>query len=210
MKLILATTTMFLASANAFAPTPSFSRPSVALNLERGDDSTAVQEALAASKNFGAASKEARVAWDIVEEIRASDNSMAFKNSAKDTVADTTEQWNELKDLAELQKSHIENVKLVTEQMRSVKLSPPPSQEHVQNPLLQEALTEAKLLTEKHGIESSEAKLAWETLEDIAGSDSSEATKAAIDADEECLIEMSQACEALDELNKALFVTESA
>ncbi len=133
----------------------------------------------------------------------------ALKNSSNYVVADATEQWDELKQLAELQKSHIENVKLVTDQMRSVKLSPPPSQEHVQNPLLQQALTEAKLLTEKHGIESSEAKLAWETLEDIAGSDFSETMKAAIDADEECLIEMAQACEALDELNKALFVTEN-
>jgi hypothetical protein len=58
-------------------------------------------------------------------------------------------------------------------------------------------------------LESSEAKLAWETLEDIAGNDSSAATKQAIDADEECLIEMMEACEAMEELNRALFLDKT-
>ena len=44
-------------------------------NLERGDSSAATEAALEASRKFGGTSKEARVAWDIVEEIRASDNS---------------------------------------------------------------------------------------------------------------------------------------
>ena len=40
----------------------------------RSVDSDAVQDAITASKKFGSTSKEARVAWDIVEEIRAMDN----------------------------------------------------------------------------------------------------------------------------------------
>lgn len=218
MKFILATTAMLIASTNAFAPTgtPSFSRPSVALNLQRGDDSSAVQEALVASRMYGPSSKQARVAWDIVEEIRASDNSAAFVQSPHDVLADPTqnkdkyEQFLQLKDLAELQKEHIDNVKHVTTQIRAVRLAPPSkSDQRIHNPILDHALTEAKLMTEKHGIKSSQARLAWETLEDIAGDDLSEAMRAAIDSDEECLVEMIQACEALDELNRALFLTEN-
>lgn len=138
--------------------------------------------------------------------------SIVFDHSANDDLADTTKQFLELKvkELAKKQKEHIDNVKLVTDQIRAIKLSPPPSSdEHQFNPIMDQAITEAKLMTEKHGIESSQAKLAWETLEDIAGADVSETMKAAIDADEECLIEMTQACEALDELNRTLLTTET-
>ena len=112
-----------------------------------------------------------------------------------------------LRELGELQRSQVESIKLVTEQIRAVRITPSASwnDEHEPNPMFDIALAEAKAMTEKHGLESSEAKLAWETLEDIAGNDSSAATKQAIDADEECLIEMMEACEAMDELNKALF-----
>jgi CP12 domain len=40
----------------------------------RADASAAIKAALDASKKFGATSPEARVAWDTVEEIDASDN----------------------------------------------------------------------------------------------------------------------------------------
>lgn len=45
-----------------------------ALNLQRPDSSDAVQEALEASRKFGPTSSEARIAWEVVEEIDASDN----------------------------------------------------------------------------------------------------------------------------------------
>ncbi len=61
-------------------------------------------------------------------------------------------------------------------------------------------------MTEKHGIQSSQAKVAWEAVEHIASDDLSEAMKAAVDDNDECLIEMIEACEALDELNRALFL----
>ena len=71
LSLLLATATMFFA-AEAFGPsTIHTATRSLALN---NLDSDAVHEALAASRTFGSGSKEARVAWDIVEEIRASDN----------------------------------------------------------------------------------------------------------------------------------------
>ena len=64
-------------AATAFMPASrpvAFSSALAATNTARPDASQAIQNALAASKEFGATSKEARVAWDIVEEMDASDN----------------------------------------------------------------------------------------------------------------------------------------
>ena len=48
----------------------------------RPDATTAISDALRISEEFGATSNEARVAWDIVEEIDSSDNSAAWGNAA--------------------------------------------------------------------------------------------------------------------------------
>lgn len=60
--------TSLAASANAFSasPPPRSVRP---------DASAAVEEALKITAAHGIESQEARVAWDIVEEMNASDNS---------------------------------------------------------------------------------------------------------------------------------------
>lgn len=65
------------ATASAFTVrTPnSMSSSSTALfSSVRPDASAAIQAAMQATKKFGATSPEARVAWDAVEEIDASDN----------------------------------------------------------------------------------------------------------------------------------------
>jgi hypothetical protein len=66
---------------NASAFTPHINRSTTRLSpfsyvimMVRPDSSQEIQEALRKSKEFGIDSKEARVAWDIVEEIDASDN----------------------------------------------------------------------------------------------------------------------------------------
>ena len=72
---ILVTVTTSLLSISASAFLNSFKpRFGSTLNLERGDSQYAIKEALETSRKFGPQSKEARVAWDIVEEINASDN----------------------------------------------------------------------------------------------------------------------------------------
>mmetsp|Transcript_5889 Transcript_5889/g.8756 ORF Transcript_5889/g.8756 Transcript_5889/m.8756 type:complete len:233 (-) Transcript_5889:143-841(-) len=221
MKFLINTTLLAtgIMNANAFV-VPSRAAPRFAvssLNLERGDSTDAVDAALEASRSFGATSEEARVAWDIVEEIRASDNSAAYVHSEDDTLADPSEnkvyydKFLELKQLSELQKTHIDSVRQVTESIRAVKLSPPENKildegdEGRSDPILDHALSEAKRMTEEHGITSSQAKIAWEVVEEIASSDMSEAMKGSI-SEEDCLIEMIEACEAMDELNRALFL----
>mmetsp|Transcript_26545 Transcript_26545/g.30371 ORF Transcript_26545/g.30371 Transcript_26545/m.30371 type:complete len:226 (+) Transcript_26545:186-863(+) len=217
MKVLLFT--IFATSQAFIQPSPSFSRLT-SLNLERGDSSNAVQAALEASRLHGATSKEASVAWDIVEEIRASNNSAAYESSSHDVLADSSknkemyEKFLELQKLGELQKSHIESVKHVTDEIRSIKLTGPLHssvrvKERLDNPILYHALTEAKSMTEQHGVTSPQAKLAWEAVENIASHDSSEVMKGALDDGEECLVEMIQACEAMEELNRALFLNEN-
>ena len=68
------------------------------------------------------------------------------------------------------------------------------------------ALADAKEASEKFGPASVEAKLAWETVEDIAQDNSHEAMKN--DLSEECLVETIEACEAIEELQRALYVKE--
>lgn len=206
---------LFAASGSAFAPSNHriLSSFSTRLCVERGNSSDAIQEAIEASRKFGPTSQQARVAWDIVEEINASDNSAAYTSSEHDALADPSinkqkyDQFLKLQKLAEEQKEHIKSVKHVTTQIRAIKLAPPTSRSMPKhNPILEQALKEAKFMTKKHGVQSSQAKVAWEAVEHIASDDLSEAMKAAVDDDDECLIEMIEACEALDELNRALFL----
>ena len=73
------------------------------------------------------------------------------------------------------------------------------------NPRLQEALGAAKRMTAEHGIRSPEARVAWETVEEIASAgERSDALGAKLNTDE-CLAEVAEeACAALEELNRAL------
>jgi hypothetical protein len=65
---------LVLAAVDAFAPASVGVRRSVHLYNKRVDSSDAVKEAMAATEKFGATSPEAAAAWDVVEEMDASDN----------------------------------------------------------------------------------------------------------------------------------------
>lgn len=71
-----ATVAAFSTGASAFVHGGTNKRLVVSsLQNARVDTSDAIQEAMAASKKFGPTSKEARLAWESVEEMDASDNS---------------------------------------------------------------------------------------------------------------------------------------
>ena len=62
-----------LSSSQGF--TPSFPKSQTYTNLRaRADSSSAIDDAMQISKEYGYGSSQAQVAWDIVEEIDASDN----------------------------------------------------------------------------------------------------------------------------------------
>lgn len=68
---------------------------------------------------------------------------------------------------------------------------------------MKSAIAAANSATEEHGADSSEAKLAWETVEEIASAGSHGKALAA-SLDEECLIEFIEGCEALEKFKEAL------
>jgi len=197
MKLFLIAA--LISSTAAFAPTP-VGRHSVAL---RSAGPEAIEAALAASKKFGATSKEAAVAWDIVEEMDASDNSAAFQPAVEDEEYEL--KVKSLSQMLSKTKDELELVKQLAADLKGVKLSVPKSGgaiDPVQAAATKSALAEARSATEEFGKDSTEAKLAWETVEEIASSSNSEAIRPTLD--EECLIDLIEGCEALEKFKDAL------
>lgn len=87
--------------------------------------------------------------------------------------------------------------------LKNVKLSEPKVQEAKNSPELTAALLAAKEATEKNGITSPEARLAWETYEEIASSGTENAY--GVNLTEECSVESGQeACQAMEELERVM------
>mmetsp|Transcript_8239 Transcript_8239/g.10139 ORF Transcript_8239/g.10139 Transcript_8239/m.10139 type:complete len:222 (+) Transcript_8239:70-735(+) len=214
MKLLLPLS--IITAASAFTTQIGNVRQLTRLNA-KVDSSKAIEEALAASKKYGAASQEARVAWDIVEEMDAADNSASFKGGVSDeecltdgSSMDCEEYENKLSSLAALleeNKAKIEQVKSLASEIQAVKLVQPSASTGEDSSALRAALAEAKEAAEKNGADSTEAKLAWETVEEIAASGTGEASQA--DLYDECLVEALEACEALDELARVMYLEKN-
>lgn len=73
MKTVASTIALLLVLLGSFS-VQGFSVSNPSSSVRRPDASTAVEEALKITAAFGVESKEAKVAWDIVEEMDASDN----------------------------------------------------------------------------------------------------------------------------------------
>ena len=89
--------------------------------------------------------------------------------------------------------------------LKNIKLSKPEAKagEHTNSPELDAALAEARAATETHGITSPEARLAWETYEEIASTGTGNAV--GINLMDECSIESGQeACQAMEELERVM------
>jgi hypothetical protein len=91
------------------------------------------------------------------------------------------------------------------------KVSPIPMPKQVESrvivdtPILHEAVVAAKAASATYGPTSTEATLAWEEVEEIYHFyERQEALGGKINFDEECVTEMVEACEALEELHRAL------
>ena len=134
------------------------------------------------------------------------DDTCATDNTSPECIA-YEEKLAALSSLLMDQRAGIDSLKSLSEELRNVKLSKPVVSElKPEVPSMIQALNDAKALTDEFGIDSPQVKLAWEVVEDLASNDFSEATKASLD--EECLVETIQACEVIEELQRALFVEE--
>ncbi|KAG7354650.1 CP12 domain containing protein [Nitzschia inconspicua] len=202
---------IFAATTNGFAPISTTHRATSL--FDRVDTSDLIKEALDISKKFGAASPEARLAWEAVEEVDASDNSVATKGSLADecdiydlskACEEYADKMAELKSLIRAQTSTAAALKEMVSEVKKVKLTIPEVKPGMPSPQLQVALAEAKKITAEKGIDSPEARVAWETVEEISAADNSVALGAGLTADE-CLVDAAvEACEALEELNRVM------
>lgn len=97
----------------------------------------------------------------------------------------------------------------LAETFRMIKLVQVPEQDKMSaannSEALENALVEARAATEEFGITSSQAKLAWETYEEIASSTSNQ-NAVGINLMEECTIEAEteDACRAIEEIQRVL------
>jgi len=224
MKFILALATI-LASSEAFSPTFVLPSSYSCRNLNsldrtnlrmatRIDSADLVEEALAASKEFGSTSKEAMLAWEAVEEVDSSDNSAATMGNLNDecdveVITPDCLEYNEslekLQVLLEASKPNLSSLANdISDSVNQVKLAAPTSAAASNSPELQAAVVEAKRATKETGIASSAAQVAWETVEEIAAAGNSNALGGSLN-DDECLVDAAAAaCEALEELKRVI------
>jgi len=85
--------------------------------------------------------------------------------------------------------------------VNQVKLTAPSKTAAPDSPQLQAAVAEAKKITEEKGIKSSEAAVAWETVEEIAAAGNGAAMGDMMTDDEGLVEAAAEACAALEALN---------
>lgn len=112
------------------------------------------------------------------------------------------EKLDQLSQLVKQNKPHIEQMRGLATELQKIKLNVAKSAPAEDSPELRAALKEAQAATEKYGATSSEAKNAWDNVEEIASSGLNNSLGGMLG--DECLVETMEACEALDELNRAL------
>ena len=113
----------------------------------------------------------------------------------------------ELKSLVgNFEMSKFEQMKALTNELAAIKMtvaSAPKAESPELKKAIQEAVAEAKKISEEKGADSSEAKVAWAEVEEVASSGLQNAVGASLD--EECLVDTAmEACQALEELNRAM------
>lgn len=212
-SLALASIALAVSTTDAFTAGLRFSKVSLTRAMAvRADSSELVKEALEISRTFGATSPEARLAWEAVEEVDASDNSVATMGSFTDecdveVVSQDCLEYNEaLEELQELLEANAPKMTNLSKDLATtveqIKLAAPEISAAPNSKELQAALEEARSITEKEGISSPAAAVAWETVEQIAAAGNTSALGKALTEDE-CFVEAArEACAALEELNR--------
>ena len=166
-----------VSSTIAFQPATQGRRGRFLSPLEgtiRPDSSEAVAEALRISKKYGASSQEARVAWDVVEEMDSNwtpnmdDMSSSSKSLSKQEMnkMDYGIQVRALAQLLQGNKETLNQIKTLASNIKQMELTDPsltklPSEASK----LKTVLSEAKAAAEVNGPNSPEAIKAWDAVE---------------------------------------------
>lgn len=142
-----------------------------------------IRAAMEASERYGSTSPEARLAWETVEELDANANSFnAYQGNEEYRLSDEqfVQACREAQAFMELvlqRRGRTQNLlsnnneqfmKDVVAELQAIKLAPPEKQPAPQIPGLWDAKLKARAITQQYGVDSSEARLAWEEVEEIA------------------------------------------
>jgi hypothetical protein len=167
-------------------PSSRIVRLSSVASSSRPDSSDAIQEALRISKQLGATSVEARVAWEAVEEMDSSDLSPAFASatmtaggsdlstSEEKRETDYAHQVSSLAYLLHDTHEKLEQIKQLVASIKGLELDDPSlaklgatGESHD----LKLALRESKAAVDPYGPGSREADEAWSRVEECAAAD---------------------------------------
>jgi hypothetical protein len=104
----------------------------------------------------------------------------------------------------------IEKIKSLAVEIQAVKIKEAASSpgKVADSPALQAVIKAAREASEKFGATSPEAVVAWSEVEDVAAASSNSNAVGGMLGDE-CLVETIEACDALEELQRAISVTSS-
>jgi len=174
-----------------------------------------IDDAMAATEQYGIKSSEARLAWEVVEECDASTNdAAAYTPGDNEAPSPSTMSEEEMKDKMEQLMINCSIPKLLADQqlredvmaeLQSIKLMPSKQQPKPKIAGLLASKIKARAISKQYGNASSESKLAWEEVEELASSGLSNAIGSSLTAGEECDLEQAaEACMALEELDRFL------
>jgi hypothetical protein len=103
----------------------------------------------------------------------------------------------------EVVKPEKERVKALVQEIQNIRLATPDVKAGSDSPALRQAVKAAKEASDKFGADSDEAKLAWETVEEIGAARNYENAMGGT-LEDECLVDKIEACETLEEFQRAL------
>jgi len=167
-----------------------------------------------ATEKYGIKSSEARLAWEVVEECDASTNDAAAYTPGDNVAPESTMSEEEMRDNMEQLMIKCSIPKLLADQqlradvmaeLKSIKLMPTLEKPKPKIAGLLASKIKARAISKQYGNASTQSKLAWEEVEEIASSGLSNAIGSSLTAGEECDLEQAaEACMALEELDRFL------
>jgi hypothetical protein len=114
----------------------------------------------------------------------------------------------ELRSILETAKPLTNKIRNIALEVRAIKMKPVELPAGADSPAVRSALKAATEASSKFGVDSIEAKLAWESLEEISSASEIAGALGGTLTDE-CLTEMIEACEALEEIQRAIDVVDA-
>eukprot|EP00614_Pseudopedinella_elastica_P015525 CAMPEP_0172582068 /NCGR_PEP_ID=MMETSP1068-20121228/1483_1 /TAXON_ID=35684 /ORGANISM="Pseudopedinella elastica, Strain CCMP716" /LENGTH=230 /DNA_ID=CAMNT_0013375279 /DNA_START=59 /DNA_END=751 /DNA_ORIENTATION=+ len=214
-----------LAPVTSFAPVvrESVWTRSVARGVTAKEAYAAAEEA---TKKFGVTSKEARLAWEELEDIENKGGALHIEAMKEAFSADPTastatkvkafeENMRSLDDLSNAAKTINMQIKSEILKLQSLKLGTDTlsAAAAVSSEAYQTAKAEAEAATAKHGADSSESKVAWEAVFEIVSAADDDNVKMS-SLEDECLTSSSAKCleynMAMDQLRSAIVNAEGS